>query len=544
MNNNYKEKFLFIPLGGCNEIGMNFSLYQYDNDWIAIDCGIGFADKLKVPGVDIIVPDLAFIKKQGIKIKALIITHAHEDHIGAVAHLWHELKCPVYTTPFASHVLKLKAKDKRIEKEIKIIEIDNHTKEFQIGAFKITPVSITHSTLEMKGFKITTKVGSVFHTGDWKFDANPVVGDASDTKQLSEMKNENILALMCDSTNSNKRGHSRSEGDIYKNLLKIVKEQKQLVLVTTFASNIARLKTIAEVAKASGRDVFLAGSSMDKITNAAKESGYISEIPFIDSAEIGKYDRDKCLVISTGCQGEENAALTKIARGDHRNIRLKQGDCVLFSSKIIPGNENPILATINKLIDKQIIVMTEEDHDIHASGHPYQEDLKEMYDMVNPKSIVPVHGDWLRLHEHCMFIHENYGSKFKTIRIHNGAIVEITKNGAIKLNETVHSGYKAIDGNRIIDMNSKIIKERVAMSKNGLVVCFIYQNGKKKTVKVEAYGLVELNKYDMSIITEIEDKVLKLINSKSKDAHSKIENEITKHFIQKMNKNPSVKVIL
>jgi ribonuclease J len=544
MNNNYKNKFLFIPLGGCNEIGMNFSLYQYNNDWIAVDCGIGFADKLKVPGVDIIVPDLSFIKKQGIVLKALIITHAHEDHIGAVAHLWHELQCPIYTTPFASHILKLKAKEKRIDKEIKIIEIDNKTSEFKIGSFKISPISITHSTLEMKGFKITTDIGSVFHTGDWKFDLNPIVGDGTDIKRLSQMKDENILALMCDSTNSNKKGHSRSEGDIYTNMLKIVKTQKQLVLVTTFASNIARIKTIAEVAKASGREIFLAGSSMDKITNAAREVGYIEEIPFLDSAEITKYDRNKCLVISTGCQGEENAALTKIARGDHRNIKIKQGDCVLFSSKIIPGNENPILATINKLIDKQIIVMTEEDHDIHASGHPYQEDLKKMYAMVNPKSIVPVHGDWLRLHEHCMFINENYGAKFRTIRIHNGAIVDITKDGAVKLNETIHSGYRAIDGNRIIDMNSKIIKERVAMSKNGLVVCFLHQDGKKKHVKIEAYGLLELNKHDMSLVKEIEEKVLKIVTSKSKDAYERIENEISKYFIQKLNKDPSVKIIL
>ena len=326
-----KDKFLFIPIGGCDMIGVNFYLYHYKGHWIGIDFGIGFADKLKTPGVEILLPSLSFLEANKIKLDALIITHAHEDHIGGVCEMYKKLDCKIYCTTFAKNFLKVDALDATSDLNLKIVEITNKNRRFKIANFEIEMINLTHSTIEANGVYIKTDKGSVFHTGDWKFDNTPVLGTASNKDRITELvKNEPLSVLISDSTNCMKDNKTQSESLLFDSLSKIVENKKHMVVITTFASNISRIYTIYKVAQKTGRRLVLSGSSMRKIIAIAQESGYLRDIDFLDCRDAKKMPREKLLVLSTGCQGEKNASMWKLSHNKHQFLKLQKKDCVIF----------------------------------------------------------------------------------------------------------------------------------------------------------------------------------------------------------------------
>jgi ribonuclease J len=395
----HKEDLLFVPLGGSNEIGMNFNMYHCDGKWVIVDCGSGFPDDY-FPGVDLIVADISFAMERSKDIVGIVLTHAHEDHVGGLGFLLQEISCPIYTTAFTANFLKGKLSEFKFPTKPKVVEVKTKSK-VNLGPFEIEFVSLTHSAPEMQALMIRTPKGNIFHTGDWKFDHDPVIGEENDEKLLRTYGDEGVTALVCDSTNVFTKGSSGSEGDLRKSLTDIIAGCPKMVVVTTFASNLARLDTVLHAALKAGRKVALSGRSMHKILAAARDSGYLQDIPhLIDEQSIGRYKREEVLVLATGCQGEALAATAKMANKDHRHFRLAPGDTVIFSSKIIPGNDKKIFRMFNMFVRDGIEVITERDHFVHVSGHPAIDELKKMFDLIRPKIVVPVHGEPVHLHEH------------------------------------------------------------------------------------------------------------------------------------------------
>ena len=489
-----KDKFLFIPIGGCDAIGTNFYLYHYKGYWIGIDYGLGFADKLKTPGVEIMLPNLAFVEANKIKLDGLIITHSHEDHIGGVCEMYKRLNCPIYCTTFAKNFLKVDALEMIPSPNLDIREIKAGRKHFQIGPFEIELIGLTHSTIEAQGVYIKTDRGSVFHTGDWRFDDTPVLGMPSEKKRLAEIVSRDPLSLLVsDSTNCMKNNPTISEATLLDSLTQIVEKKKHMVVITTFASNISRIHTIYEVAKRTGRRLVTSGRSMDKIIGIAQESGYLNDIEWLDAKDAKKMPREKLLILSTGCQGEGNASMYKLANNKHPFLKLQQKDCVIFSSKVIPGNELDVSDIINKLIMKGVEIITDKENLTHVSGHAYRPDLKEMYKLTKPMCFIPMHGDWLMLHEHKKLA-KSCGIK-NVITPENGCIIEICGNTIEKLGN-FSSPAMCLDGNRLLDENSKVFKDRKAISNDGFVYCSVVVDKKGKLLsmpEIRAIGLFDFH---------------------------------------------------
>lgn len=461
----HKDELLFVPLGGSNEIGMNLNLYTIDGKWIMVDCGIGFAGDA-LPGIDIIVPDISFILEHKENLLALVLTHAHEDHLGAVPHLWRELECPIYTTPFTGAFLKHKISEMGAGKKPVIHEIACGG-SMEIGPFSIEYIELTHSIPEMQAVAISTKKGVIMHTGDWKFDDAPMVGSTSDTDALKKYGDGSVLAMVCDSTNVFEEGSSGSEGEVREHLTALIKTCKKRVIVSTFASNLARVATLINAAEEAGRMVALAGRSLYRVVDAAKEAGYIREdMEFINERDLMNLPREDVLLICTGCQGEPRAALTRISRGDHPHIRLQPNDTVIFSSRKIPGNEVKINGIQNRLVEKKIEVITDRNYYIHVSGHPARDELKKMYELVRPKIAVPTHGEARHLHEHAKLA-KSFGVK-ETVEAYNGAVVWLEEGEASVIGK-VHSGYIAIDGSTMIPTDGEIIRTRRKLRDDGAV---------------------------------------------------------------------------
>ncbi|MCE3233330.1 MAG: Ribonuclease 1 [Rickettsiaceae bacterium] len=462
----HKNDLLFLPLGGAGEIGMNLNLYHLDGKWLIADFGAGFAEDY-LPGVDMTVPDITFIKKYKKDIVGLVLTHAHEDHLGAIPYLWDELECQVYATPFTAAFLKAKLLDGATRKKVNIVEKPIGS-SFKLGPFEIEYVQITHSVPEMNGAFIRTKHGNVFHSGDWKFDPRPMLGGVSDEAKLKKYGDEGVLAMVSDSTNVFSPGHSKSEGDLRESLIDLVSGCQKLVMVTTFASNVARIESIAEAAKKSGRKVILAGRSLWRIVNAAKDCGYLQDAPeFLSDDAIGKYPREKLLVICTGCQGEPLAATNKIANAEHKNITLKPGDTIIFSSKIIPGNDKRIFRLFNKFVKLGVDVLTEKDHFVHVSGHPNVEDMKHMYSLIRPQISIPVHGEDVHIHEHVRLA-KQWGVK-ECIQVENGVVTKLAPGEPEKI-AVVQAGELGIDGNFLLSPDSQIMRMRRKLQRDGIII--------------------------------------------------------------------------
>ncbi len=399
------DELVFLPLGGVGEIGMNASLYGFgpprNRKWILVDCGVAFAGD-DLPGIDLIMPDMRFLEEQRANLLGIIITHAHEDHIGALMDLWPRLQAPVFATQFAASLLEIRRFQEPGARKFPMTVVDRGT-VLDLGPFAVEFIAMAHSIPESTALAIRTPVGTVLHTGDWKIDPTPGVGWATDEKRLKELGDEGVLAMVCDSTNVIRGGESPSEADVAATLKDIVAQAKHRVCVTTFASNVARMRAVAEAAFANGREVVAIGRAMDRVIQVAGERGYFDGLPpFRSSDTYGYLPRDKVVALLTGSQGEPRAALARVAEDQHPDITLASGDTVILSSRTIPGNEKPVGRIVNNLIRQGIQVITDRTHMVHVSGHPRRGELERLYQWVRPKVAVPVHGEALHLHEHAV----------------------------------------------------------------------------------------------------------------------------------------------
>lgn len=464
--NAHRKELLFVPLGGANEIGMNLNLYHYEGKWLMVDFGIGFPDLDWLPGVNVVVPDIDFIERIRHDIVGLILTHAHEDHLGAAPYFWNELECPVYATPFTAAFLKAKLAQERGLRSKAVIREVQPGSSFSIGPFSLEMIGLTHSIPEMQAIAIGTEKGVVLHTGDWKFDPSPMVGSASDEAALQRYGEEGVLAMVCDSTNVFVEGISGSEGTVRENLAPLIAGCEGRVIVSTFASNVARLETIVAAAQDAGREIVLCGRSLWRIVEAARTSGYLQDVEFHQETAVGTIPRHETLIICTGCQGEPLSALPKIARGEHQHVKLVPGDTVIYSARTIPGNEKRINYMQNMLVRKGIEVITDKGHDIHVSGHPARDELAQMYSHVRPHIAIPVHGEARHLHEHAKLA--------KSLQVpvavepYNGAVIRISKDNPGIIGE-VETGYTAVDGRTLLDSGCSVIRMRRRLQEAGVV---------------------------------------------------------------------------
>ncbi len=463
-----QEELLFCPLGGSGEIGMNMNLFAYgkpDNKkWIMVDIGVTFADDT-LPGIDLIYPDPGFIIDKKNDLLGIILTHAHEDHIGAIAHIWPQIKCKIFSTPFTAALILEKFKEKKIDigNNLKIVDLNGTV---DLKPFKIEFITLTHSILEPNGLKIETPAGNILHTGDWKCDPNPLIGDKINSKRLKEIGEKGVLAMICDSTNVFSVGRAGSELDVRKSLLNIMSRLKKRIIVTSFASNVARMESIFYCAEKLGRQISLVGRSMHRIYKAAKQCGYLKEvIEPIDSRDAKKISREKIIYLCTGSQGEPMGAMMRIASYVHPDVSIEKDDTVIFSSKIIPGNEKKLYKLHNQLVREGIEVISEESEFVHVSGHPNREDLKDMYNWVRPKSVIPVHGEHRHMIEHISFAKEMQVPY--PIKVENGDIVKIHPGKKPEVYDKAPSGRLYVDGNIAVEEDSKSIKERKNLSSNG-----------------------------------------------------------------------------
>lgn len=501
----FKHDLLFLPLGGSGEIGMNVNLYYFQGKWLMIDLGAGFADDY-YPGVDLVVPDIKYIKDRKDDLLGIVLTHAHEDHLGSVAYLIEELNCPIYATKFTASFLKTKLEAICPEYKAKLIIVEEDSK-FKLGPFDLELVTLTHSTPEMQAVVIRTPIGNIFHTGDWKFDPEPVVGKNYSIQKLKSLGEEGILAVVGDSTNVFNHKPSGSEGELRQSLRDIIAGCKRMVMVTTFASNVARLESIIMAGHKAGRKIGLVGKSIWRFYQAAKDSGYLQDIPEVyQDKDIVKFARDKVLIVATGCQGEPLAATNKIANNSHPILKLAKDDAVIFSSKIIPGNEKRIFRLFNQMVRIGVEIYTERDHFVHVSGHPSSTELKELYSYLKPKIVVPVHGELAHMHEHAN-IAKSIGVEC-TVQIENGHVVRLSKEGA-EIVGKAKSGYYVVDGNTIIEADSEVMKMRRKIRNDGIVIAFLVMDHHGRLLadpKLKTPGLLDQDQ-DRELLEEIEGEL-------------------------------------
>jgi len=510
---NKKEEFIFCPLGGSGEIGMNMNLFAYGNSenrkWIIVDIGVTFADDA-IPGVDLIYPDPGFIVDKKNDLLGLVLTHAHEDHIGAIAHIWPKLLCDVYATPFTSVLIKEKFKEKKIDlgNRLKVVELNGN---ISLGPFKIEFVTLTHSILEPNGLSITTPSGTILHTGDWKIDPNPLIGEKINEKKLKIIGDKGILAMICDSTNVFSPGRAGSESDVRDNLLKIMQNITNRVIVTSFASNVARMESIFYCAKKTGRKISLVGRSMHRIYKAAKQCGYLKNlIEPIDPREAKKLERKKILYLCTGSQGEPNGAMMRISNYTHPDVNIETGDTVIFSSKIIPGNEKKLYKLHNQLAKNGIDVISEENEFVHVSGHPNRDDLKDMYNWVKPKSVIPVHGE----HRH-MIEHINFAKEMQIpypVQVENGDVVQLYPGTKPVVIDKAPVGRLLVDGKISVGEDSQSIKERINISFNGFLEITILINSDGLLAKnpIISYKGIPNHQEGEDFVYDLEDKIRRI----------------------------------
>jgi ribonuclease J len=466
------NELLFLALGGSDEIGMNVNLYGCQGKWVMVDLGITFSNS-EYPGTELILPDLEFIEERAGDLLGIVLTHGHEDHIGAVPYLAADLGVPLYATPFTAALIRGKLEEQGVLDEVKLNVIPMGS-AFELGPFAFQLMPLAHSILEMSACVIDTPYGRIFHTGDWKLDEQPVIGQPSTEEQLRKIGDEGVLALVCDSTNAFNNDDSGSEGSVYADLLKSVTEARGRVVITTFASNAARLHTLGEVAKASGRKLCFAGRSLNRIIEASQSTGYLKGLPdTIDMEMVDTLPRNQVMVVATGGQGEARAALARIAAGNHP-VKLEEGDTVIFSSKQIPGNEVAIGIIMNQLARNNILTVTEKQAHVHVSGHPGRPELAALYDWVRPQMLVPVHGERRHMAEQARFgLSEGIP---QTIVQSNGDVIRLAPKGPQKIGEE-RTGRLILDGDVIIPADGDTMNQRRRLSWYGMISVAIALDG-------------------------------------------------------------------
>jgi ribonuclease J len=548
-----KNELLFCPLGGSGEIGMNMNLFAYgkpgNHKWIMVDIGVTFADDT-LPGIDLIYPDPGFIVDKKDDLLGIILTHGHEDHIGAIAHLWPKLECKIFATPFTAILIREKFKEKNIDisSHLKIVELNG---TINLNPFNIEYITLTHSILEPNGLRIETPAGIILHTGDWKVDPNPLIGGKINTNRLKEIGNEGVLAMICDSTNVFSVGRSGSELDVRKSILNIMSRLKKRIIITSFASNVARMETALYCAEKTGRQISLVGRSMHRIYKAARQCGYLKNmIEPIDPREAKNISKNKIVYLCTGSQGEPMGAMMRISNYTHPDIIIEKDDAVIFSSKIIPGNEKKLYKLHNQLVKDGIEVISEESEFVHVSGHPNREDLKDMYNWVKPKCVIPVHGE----HRH-MIEHINFAKEMQVphpVQVENGDIVKFSSGSKPEVYDKAPFGRLYLDGNISVEEDAQSIKDRKNLSNNGYMEVTILINSKgniyqKPIVSFRGLPINETDEFLYGLEEEIQNTSKTFLLKSKKQEYNLIDAlKITcrKYSKQKTGKKPYTNINL
>lgn len=476
-----KKKLKVIPLGGLGEIGKNITVFEYGNDIIVVDCGVAFPED-EMLGIDLVIPDVSYLTKNKEKVRGLILTHGHEDHIGAVPYILKELNVPVYGTRLTLGLLECKLEEHKMLREAKL-EVVNGRDEIILGAFRIEFIRTTHSIADSVALAIHTPVGTVVHTSDFKIDYTPIEGEPTDLVRFAELGKKGVLLLMADSTNVERPGYTMSERTVGEAFEEIFMNAKKRILVATFASNIHRIQQIIDAAVKFNRKVAICGRSMINVVKVAMDLGYLEapEGVIIDIDLIDKYPPDKIVIVTTGSQGEPMAALSRMAASDHKKVEIVPGDLVIISANPIPGNEKLISKVINELFKKGAEVIYEALADIHVSGHACQEELKIIHTLVKPKFFMPVHGEYRHLKQHANLANK-LGMPYENIFIMDiGNVLELTENTA-KINGNVTAGRVLVDGLGVGDVGNIVLRDRKHLSQDGLIVVVITTEGETGNV--------------------------------------------------------------
>src|SRR5215211_3927040 len=506
-----QDELVFLPLGGLGEIGMNAALYGFgpenDRQWILVDCGMGFGGEENLPGIDLVYPDLSFIEEERKNLLGIFITHAHEDHIGALAELWPRLRAPVYATRFAIGLLETRRLSEPGAPKIELKEV-TVGQRLSFGPFEVDYVPVAHSIPESNALAIRTPLGLVLHTGDWKLDDTPFVGNTTSEAVFTGLGDEGVLALICDSTNVVREGRSPSESDVAKRLGEIIAASPNRVAVTTFASNVARLRAVAEGARACGREVVVVGRAMDRVIAVARECGYLDGIPDFRGADVfGYFPRDKVVALLTGSQGEPRAAMARVADDEHPDIALSPGDQVIFSSRTIPGNEKEVGRIINTLLRRGIEVITDRTELVHVSGHPRRAELAAMYQWTRPRIAVPAHGEDVHLAEHAAFARAQ--GVLNVVKARNGTVVRLAP-GKPEIVDDVPTGRLYKDGDILIGAGDRAIPERRRLAFAGVVSVAIAIDKRGEIAGdpvVDAVGLPSTTRQGEPILERVADTV-------------------------------------
>jgi ribonuclease J len=491
------DELTFAPLGGVGEIGMNLSIYglgeAHQRSWLAVDLGVSFGDEEHLPGIETIMPDIRFLEQERRNLVGLVLTHAHEDHFGAIIDLWPKLQCPIYATRFSAALFEAKCASERNPPKIPVTVIPSGSR-VDIGPFNVEFIPVAHSIPESHALAIHTSLGTILHTGDWKIDPTPIIGLATDERRLRELGDAGVLALIGDSTNAVREGRSPSEAEVAKTITELVKAARGRVAVTTFASNVARLRAVADAARSTGREVVVVGRAMERVVQVARESGYLEGVQNFRGADLyGHFPPDKIIALCTGSQGEPRAALARIANDDHPEVTLNKGDCVIFSSRTIPGNEKAVGAIINGLITQGVEVITDRTHLVHVSGHPRRDELRDIISWVRPQLLIPVHGEALHLFEHAKLARSAGVPKVLVCR--NGELVKLGP-GEPGIIDELPSGRLYRDGTILEDSNSRAVVERRRMAFAGcaFIAIALTENGElADDPEIELAGIPEKN---------------------------------------------------
>src|SRR6185369_2243868 len=510
-----KQELVFAPLGGVGEIGMNLSIYGLGDErrrqWLMVDLGVSFAAEEHLPGVDLILPDIRYLVDERRNIAGLVLTHAHEDHFGAIIELWPQLKVPIFATPFTAALLEAKRAGEPGAPEIPVTVVQLGSR-FDVGPFNIELSTMAHSIPESNALIIRTSAGTVLHTGDWKIDPTPILGDVTDEKKLRALGQEGCLALIGDSTNAVRDGRSPSESDVRKTITELIMGAKGRVAVTTFASNVARLRTVAEAARAAEREVVLVGRAMDRISHIARETGYLDGIPpFRPVDAYGYLPPNKVVALCTGSQGEPRAALSRIAADQHPDVTLSRGDLVIVSARTIPGNEKEVGRVINGLIEQGIEVITDRTHLVHVSGHPRRAELEELISWVKPKVLIPVHGEALHLSEHAKLALKC--GVPDVLQCRNGDLVRLSSG--VRIIDEVPSGRLYKDGNLIVSAEARTVADRKRLSFAGVVSVALALNDKGVLVadpELDLIGIPERDREGASMEEAVYDVIVDTVD--------------------------------
>jgi ribonuclease J len=530
------DELVFLPLGGSNEIGMNFNLYGFGpphaRKWIVVDLGVTFGDQT-TPGVEVILPDPTFIEEHAKDILGIVLTHAHEDHIGAVPWLWERLKAPLYATPFTAFLLREKLREADLLGEARITEVPL-SGTIKLGPFEITLITLTHSIPEPNGLAIRTPLGTILHTGDWKIDPDPITGKVTDHDAINRLGDEGILAMVCDSTNVFVDGQAGSEATVREVLAELIGTLKGKVAAACFASNVARMDSIIRAAEANDRRVCLVGRSMIRMSAAARSVGLLAGIqPFISDVDAGHFPPEKVLFLCTGSQGETRAALARVADGTHPHLNLGKGDSCVFSSRVIPGNEIPIRNMQNKLADRGVRLFTERDHPgLHVSGHPCRDELKQMYQWARPRIAVPTHGERRHLLEHVALARDLQVAEALAPR--NGDMVRLAP-GRAEIIDEVPAGRLYVDGGMVTPENGEALRERRHAAFNGVLSVAVALDGKGRIAsgpQVRALGLPGEEGYELAEaiddLAQEAERALRRLSGHDRDDDAAVEQALSR----------------